>query len=335
MFKRILVPLDGSARAERALPVAARLARASSGTVILVRVVDTSPETFPSAPAKPNLAQTVGPVDLDLAESYLEGVAKSGYLTDIPVKTVANAGLIAPTILSVAATRLADVIVMCSHGLTGAKRWMMGSVSEKVAEYSDIPVLVLREGGPLLTERGTGETKPLRILVPLDGSVYAQAAVVPAANLTAALADPEQRILHLIHIVKVPTEAKTPAAKVAARAVRAVTVTHEPQAQVDIDLARQYLNEMISRISDSVPEIAELNIKLTGSVFADADVAHAIVRVAEHGEGTDGSRGDGRCDAIAMTTHGNSGQQRWAMGNITGRVLHATRLPMLIVRPRD
>ncbi len=57
MFKRILVPLDGSGRAERALPIAAHLARASGGSILLVRVVSTEPASLPSAP-KPILIQT-------------------------------------------------------------------------------------------------------------------------------------------------------------------------------------------------------------------------------------------------------------------------------------
>src|SRR5438067_12436012 len=56
MFKRMLVPLDGSGRAERALPIAAHLARASGGSILLVRVVSTEPASLPSAP-KPILIQ--------------------------------------------------------------------------------------------------------------------------------------------------------------------------------------------------------------------------------------------------------------------------------------
>ena len=51
MFKRILIPLDGSGRAERALPIAARMARAAGGSIILVRVVSTAPASMPSASA--------------------------------------------------------------------------------------------------------------------------------------------------------------------------------------------------------------------------------------------------------------------------------------------
>ncbi len=80
MFKRILVPLDGSGRAERALPIAARLARAAGGSIVLVRVLSTEPASLPSAPAKPILLQTIGEADRILAESYLAGVAASELL---------------------------------------------------------------------------------------------------------------------------------------------------------------------------------------------------------------------------------------------------------------
>ena len=63
MFKRILVPLDGSGRAERALPIAARLARATGGSIFLVRVLSTEPARLPSAlrpMRKPGSARRLG-----------------------------------------------------------------------------------------------------------------------------------------------------------------------------------------------------------------------------------------------------------------------------------
>src|ERR1700730_610919 len=134
MFKRILVPLDGSGRAERALPLAARMARASGGYIFLVRVVSTEPASLPSAPARPILIQTVSETDRELAESYLAGIAASDVLSGIPVQTHVPVGLVPSSILSVAADKHADIIVICSHGYTGVKRWwMIGSVAAKVA----------------------------------------------------------------------------------------------------------------------------------------------------------------------------------------------------------
>jgi nucleotide-binding universal stress UspA family protein len=111
MFKRILVPLDGSGRAERALPIAAHLARASGGSILLVRVVNTAPAHYPSAPARPTLIKTARETDRTLAESYLAGVAESDLLSGISVQTHVPVGLVPPTILAAAADRHADIIV--------------------------------------------------------------------------------------------------------------------------------------------------------------------------------------------------------------------------------
>ena len=346
MFKRILVPLDGSARAERALPVAIRLARASGGTIFLLRVVSTAPESMPSAPAKPTLVQTVGEADIALAESYLTAVAASEDLKDMSVRAEAFMGLVAPTILSTAEAQFIDIIVMCSHGFTGAKRWVLGSISEKVARSSNIPVLVLRENGSMLIEQPP-EAASLRVLVPLDGSENALAALAPAGNLASALAAPQQGSLHLLHVVKARVsvhDAKTAAGRVAARtrataakvtttAVHAVRANHEPQ--IDLDAAKHYLEEVVARIRDRslAPTITESNLAVTWSVASEEDIAQSIIHVGEHGEhAQDGTTGKS-ASVIAMTTHGHNSLQPSTMGTITGRVLQASHLPLLIVRP--
>jgi len=81
--------------------------------------------------------------------------------------------------------------------------------------------------------------------------------------------------------------------------------------------------------------IADFKLPVTWSVAVDTDVAEAIIRVAENGEDAEGAGVFGGCDLIAMATHGYSGMQRWAMGSITERVLSATKLPLLIIRPPD
>ena len=322
MFKRILVPLDGSGRAERALPIAARLARATGGSIFLVRVLSTEPARLPSAPGKPNLVQTIGQADRALAESYLAGVAESELLTGIPVQTYVPVGLISPSILTMAAEKHADIIVMCSHGYTGVKRWwMMGSVAAKVARFADIPVLVLREGGSVPEERHPGE-RPLRVLVPLDGSDYARAALVPAAYLAAALAAPGRGALHLTHIVQPTNEGK------AARATQ--------NTQALLNMAKEYLEATIHYLREGSldPGIVNLNLEFTSSVIVDDEIAQGILRVAEDGGNGEGVGVFGGCDAIAMTTQGYSGLQRW-VGSVTERVLHTSRLPLFIVRPGD
>ncbi len=80
----------------------------------------------------------------------------------------------------------------------------MGSIAEKVARHAPSPVFILHEGRTLLTESGDAPHGSLRILVPLDGSEHAEAAIVPAALLTSALSAPARGELHLTQVVSSP-----------------------------------------------------------------------------------------------------------------------------------
>src|SRR5581483_7087250 len=324
MFKRILVPLDGSDRVERALPIAARMAHASGGSIFLVRVVSTAPAALPSAPAKPILIQTVGETDRALAESYLAGVAGSELLNGIPLQTFVPTGFVSTSIISLAIEQHMDIIVMCSHGYTGVTRWwLMGSVAAKVARFAHTPVLVLREGGPVPQERHPGD-RPLSVLVPLDGSDYATASLTPAADLAATLAAPGQGALHLTHIIQPAADTRG--------AMRALRATQNTQAREN--MAKEYLTAMIQRVRSRSEDPAIANLMFTSSVTSDDDIARGIIRVAEDGDDGEGAGVFGGCEVIALTTHGYSGPQRW-VGSVTERVLHTSRLPLLIVRPEE
>lgn len=309
MFKHILVPLDGSGRAEQALPVAARLAHASSAMITLIRVVDTSPASSPSAGAKPILIQTVSETDIRFAQSYLDSIAASDLFTHIHVETRTVAGLISPTILSEATTQQADIIVLCSHGLTGVSRWALGSVAEKIARFGTIPTLVLHEGGPTLDKAAS-----VHVLVPLDGSSQSETALAPAAQLASALSTPERGALQLLHVVKPASNAQV-----------STGMTSEAQeSPASIRMAKQYLDSTIGNVVSTDSKLA-----VSSLVVSNSDVAHTIVQEAEHGSGN----ATRNAVIIAMTAYGNNGPQRWTLGSITERVLHSTRLPLFIVQP--
>ncbi len=318
MFQQILVPLDGSRRAEQGLPAAARLARASGGGLVLLRAVFTPQETIPYAGAgviMPETAQSIVDVTIDDAKDYLRRVAASDLFANIQVQSEASVGEAASTILSAAEKYKTDLIVMCSHGFTGLKRWVMGSVAEKVSHHSPVPVLMLREHGLPLAGSEPRATRPMIVLLPLDGSERAQAAIEPAAQLIAALASPEQGQLHLTQAVVLPA------------------ITEESglsEREAIIYAAGQYLESVEEQIRGGTiaPPVMSHKVKLTWSVTIDDDIAAAIVRLAEDGE--EGL--SDRCDIIAMATHGYTGQQRWTVGSVTERVLRSTRMPLLIVR---
>ncbi len=200
MFQRILVPLDGSPRAEQALPVAARLARASGGTIVLLQVVNISNEFVAYVTLEPIPMQPTIDSHLEEAKSYLKRTAEASSLVDIQVETRVLLGEVASTILLVVASYSIDLIVMCSHGATGMTRWALGSVAEKVTHHVATPVLLLREGGSELV-RSQPHKGSFRVLVPVDGSAYAQTAIAPAAQLIAALAGSAQGILHVTQVI--------------------------------------------------------------------------------------------------------------------------------------
>jgi nucleotide-binding universal stress UspA family protein len=82
-----------------------------------------------------------------------------------------------------------------------------------------------------------------------------------------------------------------------------------------------------------VPSIADGGLQFTWSVAVGEHVAETLIRVAEQGEGVEGSEGTIFCDLIALATHGQSGLQQWALGSVTEHVSTETKLPILIVRP--
>src|SRR5690242_13573852 len=102
MFKRIIVPLDGSARAEHAIPVTARIARASGASIVLVRVVTAPMNYRRPLGVPPDVAREAIDTELNEVKRYLEGIARSGTLAGILIKTKALAGPDAPTLLAAA-----------------------------------------------------------------------------------------------------------------------------------------------------------------------------------------------------------------------------------------
>ncbi len=323
MYKHILVPLDGSARAEHAIPVAARIARASGGTVDLLRVV------YPPVDYGVYLTQSETLVDkeidaaVDAATAYLAGIAGSAALAGISTNIEAITGAVAQTLLSYTESEKIDLIIMCSHGYTGLKRWMLGSVAEKVARHTTAPILLLRENGPALI--GVADHQPTRALVALDGSSLAETVLQPTIDLLTALSAPAHGVgvVHLLRVVDVPMlEAKGKSqANIAVNAIE--------QAKTE---AASYLTSVISILHTILGTSKQL--EFTSSVTSDSDVVGAIVKEAQHVEHT--AVGETNAYAfIAMSTHGRGSMEHWMAGSTTERTLHGTQLPLLIMRPHS
>jgi len=156
--------------------------------------------------------------------------------------------------------------------------------------------------------------RPVRIQVALDGSPLAEAALLPAAQLSAALSAPAPGALHLVQVLPSSIQDDETMCKSAQKE------------------AETYLQTIQQRLLTE--DTADLKLHITTLVSMHTDVADALLGMAEDGEGMEGDEDFEGCDCIAMATHGRGGLQRWLMGSITERVLHTTNLPLLIIRPQ-
>jgi nucleotide-binding universal stress UspA family protein len=113
MFQHILVPLDGSLRAERTLPIAARLAQASQGNLILLRVVEASAEENAARSGTSSPVHQSVCAQLDEAQQYLAALARAREIAGIPLTIEVRSGPVVSTILAAAQTSQADLLILC------------------------------------------------------------------------------------------------------------------------------------------------------------------------------------------------------------------------------
>jgi nucleotide-binding universal stress UspA family protein len=312
MFRRILVPLDGSDRAKQAIPLAARIAHASGGTVILMQV-DPIPVDFRAEAKQPAELYPENIIEdgKSLAFNYLDNVRRMAELVGVETETRVEYGNVAPSILAAIEPLEVDLIVMCSHGYSGFKRRAPGSIAHKIIAHSPVPVLVLRDGGLTLT------TKAVSALVALDGSPLAESVLDPVVQLATAFAPSMLITLHLVRVIDLP--ATYGSSKFAANAFvdqLREDAKHEAQA---------YLAAVAQRLIDREDTVPDLIV--TTSIAVNPDVAEALLQMTEQE-----LHAGGHFDLVAMATHGRGGLQRRVMGSVTQRVLHHSKLPMLVVR---
>lgn len=326
MYTRILVPLDGSPRAEAALPIATRLALASGGTLILTRIVNVSPELSPYFALPVGSAPQLTYDIIDEAKTYLEQVREHTNRHGIPVETNVSVGMTAPVLLEAIAETRADMIVMCSHGRVGFARWALGSIAQHIARHAPVPVLILREGAPLLPDDIAARGHPLRALVTLDGSRLAEEVLPHVVAVLTALAGDNGGELHLASVVS-PIDLE----------IAGIT---QP---VAVGAAKHYMDGIVARLR---ADKAASTLRITSEVTVSRDVAGYLIGSALETEDNstteqpmestaapdESQRG---YDLMAMATHGRSGFALWAVGSVTERVLQSTRLPLLIVRPKN
>jgi nucleotide-binding universal stress UspA family protein len=145
MYKKILVPLDGSDLAKIALGQAENLAKTFDAEIILFQVVPFMPIYGSPELVTPLI---VDEKQKEAVEKYLASLAeelkKRGLRVTATVKTGQQ---VAAEIIDFAKEVGADLIVMCTHGRSGISRWVLGSVALKLLTRSETPILLIRSKG--------------------------------------------------------------------------------------------------------------------------------------------------------------------------------------------
>lgn len=298
-IQSMLVPLDGSSLAEQALPIALAIAERARCKLKLVLIHE------PLMLMEPGPAYTKVELAMQKADrEYLKSV--TARLRERLGRSVSSAVLrgmpLAQTLSTYTHELGADLVVMTTHGRGGIRRAWLGSVTDQLIRTSDIPILVVRpreEGGE---KAGAALTE---ILVALDGSPLAEAALEPAITL-ARLWDAQ------ISLVQV---------------VRPVMLTSEPhltfpsgyseQATASCrESAKDYIRDVAERVRDS-------GVKSTGVAVIGAAVPETLIELTA----------PERVSLLAVATHGRGGLKRLVLGSVADKLVRGSNVPVLVVRP--
>ncbi len=149
-IRSILVPLDGSARAETVLPLVCAVAKSGNAQVTLTRVVPLLPPDYVmssyTTPSELTYLDEITTAARTAARKHLGTIAAAWTAAGVKTEAVVQTGEVAHTLLETIASGGYDLVAMTTHGRTGLSRWVLGSVAERLIEGSHTPILLVRAG---------------------------------------------------------------------------------------------------------------------------------------------------------------------------------------------
>lgn len=297
----ILVPLDGSPIAEQALAYAQAIAQAGT-EIVLLRVLPV-PETAPDCSGRLIVAIDEGRRRLQQFVRH-DLYRKANHLRSTPpaprVQVVVADGDPAAEILRAAADLRVGMIVMASEGQGTTGHYALGSVADRVARTSPVPVFVIRDR----VSRARDVPTPVRrIVVPLDGSARSAQALGPAEDLAKRLRVP----VLLLTVVDVATCAPPSLVQ---------------EAAYDQDLYRSLVADVIldaQRTLDRAGARLVLRGVSVDSRMLSGPAAATIMNATSPG------------DVILMTSRGRGIARRWPIGSVAEKVISAGPVPVMLV----
>ncbi len=288
MFKRIVVPLDRTECASAILPIARALAARTGGTLALLHVID---HHHPSADLADQQRRD--------ARQWLREIARESGLHGQTSAIIAiRNGSPAEEILTYADEIEADSICMATHGRAGLTRVVVGSVAERVLHRTHLPLLLVR---PDVAIADLSTHAP--IVVPLDGSPRAEAALPQAVILAKILGAP----LTLVRVwnATLPT---LPGPYAIAMDQR----MFDEMEEATEGIAAAYLHTIAARLANEV----------------------AVQTACLHGDTTEQLTAYLRTERpslVVMGAHGRGGVPRWVMGSVASELIRAAITPVLLI----
>ena len=295
MFKNMLLPLDGSHFSELALPLAIRVAKAANASLHIVRVHVPPPSTG-DAPAAWDLDEAIR----EKERHHLRAAVERAQASEVAAVCDLLEGPVGRGLERYVSALAIDFVVMTTHGRSGLKRAVLGSIAEHCIRTTHVPLLLLHPRAAE-DEVPTQPESVKRILIALDGSPESETAIRPAVELALL------------------TGARITLARVA-------TAPFDIAATIGVDAMHEYL-ERARR--DALNYLQEVAARLSGTAHVNT-IAVSADRAAQ---GILRCRDEVDADLIAMATHGRSGWSRIAVGSVAESVLHRAPVPVLILRP--
>jgi nucleotide-binding universal stress UspA family protein len=297
-LQSILVPLDGSLLAEQAIPIALAIAERARSKVKLVLVHQ------PLLLMEPGPAYTKIELAMQKADrEYLRSVA--GRLRERLGRALSTAVLHGPVALTLARhihELGTDLVVMTTHGRGGLRRAWLGSVTDQLIRTSEVPILVVRPKETDAAESFAGLTE---ILVPLDGSPLAEAALEPALTL-ARLWDAEISLVQVVRPVMLTSEPH----------LTFPSGYSEQATAICRESAKDYIRDVAERVRES-------GVKSSGVGVIGAAVPETLIDLAA----------PERVSLLAVATHGRGGLKRLVLGSVADKLVRGSNVPVLVVRP--
>jgi nucleotide-binding universal stress UspA family protein len=310
MYKKMLVPLDGSKLAEVVLPYAKELAgRLDLDLVFLYVCSPHESEALPVYQAYVEHAAEI--VKLQSREVQHKTGAPSGSKV---VETYAEVtvGYAAEEILRYVNEKGIDLILMATHGRSGIKRWAIGSNADKVLRASEVPVWLVGVG---LSEDIVHDNWPYRtILIPLDGSPAAESVLPHVETLARQRGSKLVKEVVLLRVCE-----------------QYFIMADYPQAGMPLSLS-----EHVKRLTDHVRREAEQYLERIQQHLAHAGlkVTCEVLMGKPANEIIDYAHKNSP-NLIVMATHGHSGISQGEYGRVAYKVLRGVSSSILMVRPHQ